>query len=214
MRFHRGDGLSLAAWIATTAGTVAVYDRLPEVMATHFDAHGTPNGFMPRAMGAFFMPVFSLVLWAVTRLAPKILPQADKKRLTEDALAWVAALTTAFMGAVHGLLLWFALSPGANITQPVIVLMGLMWIVLGLMLPRFRRNPIVGVRTPWTLTSDENWAKTQRFAGYSMVVGGVVGGLVALSGGATATWIAFAVFMASALLPAVYSLLVARRADG
>ena len=212
MRFYRGDGVSLATLLATAAGSAAVYAQLPERMATHFDAHGVPNGWMPRAAGAFFMPAFGLVLLAFMRGVGHVLPQRDKKRLSEQAVADVCALTTLFLGAVHALLLWYALTPGANITTPVIALMGLMWVALGLMLPRFRRNPIVGVRTPWTLTSDENWAKTQRFAGYSMVVGGLFGLVAGVVGGGPGVWVAIGAFMASALVPAGYSLVLARRA--
>ena len=154
----------------------------------------------------------TMLLLAFMRGVGHVLPQGDKKRLSEQAVADVCALTTLFLGAVHALLLWYALTPGANITTPVIALMGLMWVALGLMLPRFRRNPIVGVRTPWTLTSDENWAKTQRFAGYSMVVGGLLGLVAGVVGGGPGVWIAIGAFMASALVPAGYSLVLARRA--
>ena len=42
--------------------------------------------------------------------------------------------------------------------------LGALFVMLGLVMPRVRRNPWVGVRTPWTLASDENWARTHRFA--------------------------------------------------
>ncbi len=32
-------------------------------------------------------------------------------------------------------------------------------------MPKLKRNSIIGLRTKWSLSSDEAWAKSQRFAG-------------------------------------------------
>jgi uncharacterized membrane protein len=207
------DLVSLAALVLAVAVTLAVYDRLPDPMATHFDLHGTPNGWMPRPMGAWFMPVLGAGLWAFMRLAPRILPVAERKRVTDSSMALVAAITIAFLAAIHVLLLRVAIVPGASITEGVWLAMGALWIALGLVLPRLRRNAIVGVRTPWTLTSDENWARTQRVAGYAMVGGGIVALVAALVGGPAAGLFALFALLASGVAPAVYSLLLARRQD-
>jgi uncharacterized membrane protein len=205
------DIVSLAALGLSALATVAVFDKLPDPMATHFDIHGTPNGWMSRAMGAWFMPVFGAVLWVVMRFAASVLPAADKKRIADGSMALVAAITVVFMTVIHVLLLRVALVPGASIMQGVWLAMGALWIALGLVLPRIRRNPIVGIRTPWTLTSDENWARTQRVAGYAMVIGGVIGVLAAIVDGPAAGVVAFVAMVGSAVVPAVYSLLFARR---
>ena len=36
--------------------SAAVYARLPDPVAVHWDLHGNPNGWMPRPVGAFFAP--------------------------------------------------------------------------------------------------------------------------------------------------------------
>lgn len=207
------DLLGIGANGLAAAASAAVYGALPDPMAVHFDFHGTPNGFMPRAIGAWFMPVFGLAMWAFVRYLARILPSAEKKRLGESSLALVAAMTSVFLAVVHVLILRVALVPGASITQGIWFAMGALWIALGLILPRIRRNPIVGVRTPWTLTSDENWARTQRVAGYTMVSGGCVGVLAALVGGLVAGIVAITAMIGSSLAPAVYSLIYARRQD-
>ncbi|MFL5620454.1 MAG: DUF1648 domain-containing protein [Gemmatimonadaceae bacterium] len=59
--FKRWYSLLLA--LAGVVASLAVYRRLPGTMAVHWDIDGNPNGWMPRAVGAFFAPVFLLVLW-------------------------------------------------------------------------------------------------------------------------------------------------------
>jgi uncharacterized membrane protein len=213
MALRRMDLVGLGALGLAAAVTAAVYGALPDPIATHFDLHGTPNGWMPRAIGAWLMPVFGLGVWAFVRFMARVLPRADKTRLGESTLALVAALTAIFMAAVHVLLLRVALVPGASILHGTWLAMGALWIALGMILPRVRRNPLVGVRTPWTLTSDENWARTHRVAGYAMASGGCVGILAALVGGAAAGALALVALIGSALVPAVYSLVYARRHD-
>ena len=76
-------------------------------------------------------------------------------------------------------------------------------------MPRVRRNPWIGVRTPWTMASDENWARTHRFAGYTMTGGGLCAVVAALAG-APAVGLAF--ILVGSFAPAVYSWRIARRA--
>ncbi len=51
---------------------------------------------------------------------------------------------------------------------------GLLFIVLGNYLTRVEPNWFIGIRTPWTLSSDTVWRKTHRTGGWLMVVGGFV----------------------------------------
>ena len=58
---------------------------------------------------------------------------------------------------------------------------GVLLVVIGNLLPRARPNWFVGIRTPWTLSSDRVWEKTHRFGGHVFVAGGlliVLGALV------------------------------------
>jgi uncharacterized membrane protein len=66
----------------------------------------------------------------------------------------------------------------------------------------------MGVRTPWTLSSDENWARTHRVAGYAFVPAGLLAVFGVLAGAAAAAPI---LVIASAMIPAVYSFVLARQ---
>ncbi len=213
MSFKRADGLAVGALGMSAAVTALVYDRLPERMATHFDLAGNPNGWMPRAVGAWFMPVFGLVIWAVVRWARSILPASEKRRLDEGKAALVASLTAIFLAALHVLVLWVAVVPGVSLMRPIWILAGGLYVALGLILPRVKRNAIVGVRTPWTLTSDEIWARTQRVAGYAMCAGGVAAATAGALGGVAGGAVAIACLLVSGLVPVIYSLVLARRLD-
>lgn len=209
----RWDTLSLLSIGTAAAVTAAVYQRLPDPLPTHFDLDGNPNGWMPRALGAWLVPGLALGLWAALRLAPRILPASDRARLRTSQTALVAMMTACFMAATHLVVLGAALVPSLSVTSLVFALVGTLFVALGLVLPRIRRNPIIGVRTPFTLRDDENWASTQRVGGYAMVIAGVVGGSAGATGGPRGAIFATCCFLMAAVVPAVHSLLLARRAE-
>lgn len=213
MSTRHWDVLALAAIAGAAVVSAAVYPELPERVATHFDLHGRPNGWMPRPMAAAFLPAFAAVLWAIVRFAPRVLPGADRRRLAGGIVAIVAALTAAFMAAIHVVVLRVALAPETQVTSLVCVLAGAFFVALGLVLPRVRKNPIVGIRTAWTLRSDENWARTHRVAGYAMVATGIVATIAGAIGGVAGAAVSIACLLIGGLVPAVYSFVIAKRAD-
>lgn len=53
-------------------------------------------------------------------------------------------------------------------------------ILLGNYLPKCKRNSIIGIRTKWTLESDEVWYKTHRYIGKITVVAGILSTILSL----------------------------------
>jgi uncharacterized membrane protein len=203
------DVLSLVVLAASALGSFLVYDRLPAVMATHFDIHGNANGFMPRPWGAYFMPVFGVAIWAFVRAVGRFSPSGAKK-VPANIMALVAFLTIAFLAALHGVILHASLEPSVSIMRPVWVLVGVFIGVLGLIMPRLRQNAVAGIRTAWTLASPEVWAKTQRVASYTMAGAGLVTIIAGLIGGSAAGVVALCALLAGTVVPAVYSFFLAR----
>ncbi len=201
------DLLSLVVLASTFAVTALLYGRLPDPMPTHYNLRGVADGWSSRAFGAFLTPAIAVGTWLLTRLGARLLPSAWRERLERSPVAAVALLLALLFAGVQGLLLHLALGGRGTINTGLGVLLGLAWIGLGQLFPRLRRNPLIGIRTTWTLTSDENWARTHRFGGWTMTVGGL---LTLLAGLAGSPWFILPL-LASALVPAVYSFLLARR---
>jgi uncharacterized membrane protein len=207
-KIDRLDLLAFGLLGASAIGTAAVYDRLPDPMPTHYDLHGLPNGWMPRPVGAFILPVLGVVIWLVVRFGGRLVAGA-RERLEASPVSAVGVLVNGLLAVLQGLMVRAALLPEPRLGSEVWLVLGAFFVLLGLVIPRVRRNPWIGVRTPWTLASDENWARTHRFAGYSMTAGG----LVAL--GATAAHspaVCLFAILAGAFAPAVYSWRIAKRA--
>ena len=205
------DIAALGSLAVVSAVTAAVYSRLPEQVATHFDIHGDADAYMPKAAASVLLPALGLGVWALVRFAPRVLPRTERERLGPTTIPLVGAMIAAFVAIIHVAVLAVALRPGVSIMKVVWLAMGALFVALGLIMPRLRRNPIVGVRTAWTLTSDETWARTHRVAGYTMVASGLVAALAGAFGGVAGTVVAIVSVLLGSLVPAVYSLVLARR---
>ena len=156
------------------AASLAVYGRLPETMAVHWDIDGNPNGWMPRAFGASFGPVFLLVLWQLMRVLPRLDPREPNYARFGDAYDTIVAATLLLILATHGIILAVALGYHVPVSRVVPALVGALFVVIGNVMPRMRSNWWFGVRTPWTLSNDRVWARTHRLAGFSMTAAGLV----------------------------------------
>lgn len=79
-----------------------------------------------------------------------------------------------FFAFLYFYTLWAGIYGAPKINYLIIPLISFLFIVLGLVMPKIKKNYFVGIRTPWTLQSDEVWQKTHKFAGKSFVIMGIL----------------------------------------
>jgi uncharacterized membrane protein len=202
------DLVSLAALGGAVAYGVAVHDELPARMATHFDLHGTPDGWMSARQALWTINGFALVIWAILRSAGTWMPNTGgwKERIGSAPIAASAALTMLHVAGVSVLLVAYALHPQLPLITIASIGIGLSALAVSFVLPRVRRNPLIGIRTKYSLASDENWLRTHRIAAYSFTAGGLACIACGLAGAPVAGFLAFVL---ATLAPVIYSYRVA-----
>ncbi len=182
-----------------------LWNRLPDVMATHFGMHNEANGFSSKAFAVFGLPAFLLAVeWAAAVITSRDPRKQNISPKMFTLVLWIVPVCSLITAA--------AIYPDnlglqTDITFYMELLMGAMFIVIGNYLPKARQNYTVGIRLPWTLANEENWNRTHRLAGYLWMIGGSVIVINALAGIIKAEWM-IAVFMVMALVPSVYSYLL------
>jgi uncharacterized membrane protein len=105
-----------------------------------------------------------------------------------------------------------ALGHHTPVARLVTTLAGVLFVVIGNVMPRMRPNWWFGVRTPWTLSNDRVWARTHRLAGFSMTAAGVA--MIATALVLPAQFgipVLLAATVAATIGPAVYSYLTWKR---
>jgi uncharacterized membrane protein len=205
------DAASVGLLVGGAIVTAAIFGRLPARVPIHFGADGLANGWTSRTTGALMFPLFGALTWALVRFARSVFPASWGARLRDAPMAALGFSIAALITALHMMTLHAALHPDESIGRGVAAALGAQWIAFALVLPRLRRNRLVGIRTPWTLASDENWLRTHRVAAQTFAAAGAGSILAALVAGRAALVCAIVLTLASGAIPTVYSYRLARR---
>lgn len=189
-----------------------LYPSLPDKIPTHWGLHGEVNGWMSREWGAFFGPGFNLVLFALLLVLPSISPSQFQVESFRRTYNYITVLTLGLVQYCQVISLQAALHPGLDSGRWVVAGLMLTMGFLGNVLGKVRRNFWMGIRTPWTLSSDAVWEGTHRLAARLLAAVGLLGGLAALLGAPLA--VVFWALMVALLMPVVYSLVLFKRLQG
>lgn len=196
------------------AFSLAVYSRLPESIPVHWGLSGEPDRYGSRLEGAFLMPAIMVVMLVLLTWLPSRDPRAANiAKFRESYDVMVIALTT-FMAGLHVLLLGTSLGWPVNITMVVLVAVGVLFVLIGNMMPRARSNFIFGIRTPWTLSNDSVWTRSHRLGGYLMVAAGLLTIASAFVPQPLGFVITFSSLALAAIVPIVYSYIIWSRERG
>lgn len=165
--------VTLVLVVLSVAITAIVYPRLPAEIAIHWGPSGAADGFASKP-SAWMIPAIQAVLAVFLLWLPRIFPlRANLESFRPEYDWFVAALEAFFLGLnVWSLAYNLGYQVSANVFMPFA--MGLLFIVIGVMLPKAKRNWVFGIRTAWTLTDDRVWAETHKFGGRLFIAAGIV----------------------------------------
>ena len=152
--------------IASSLAGLLLWNQLPETMASHWGADDLVNGFTPKLQGVLFMPAAGLGLLLLFLVIPVIDPlKANIQKFREYFNAFIV-LITVFLVYVQALsLAWNLGYNHFRMSSAMLPALGLLFIFIGLVMSKARRNFFIGIRTPWTLSSDTVWDETHRIGG-------------------------------------------------
>ena len=188
------------------------YTRLPESVPVHWNYQGVADRYMDKPWGALLLPIITTGLVALLMVLPTISPKGFRLEAARRSYGVIIFVMALFMLAIQIVTFEVALGRGWDISKLVPAGVGLLLAVIGNYLSKFPKNFFVGIRTPWTLASDEVWFKTHRLAGWLFSIAGVVMFFGALIGLPMAPLIV--VVLAAALIPVVFSLFYYRKLHG
>ena len=166
---------SVATVVLLAAIAAVALHRLPPGMQlpTHWGADGRPDRFAGAATALFAPVVGAAVIGILFSILPRIEPL--QRNLEQSAAlyrtAWVGIL------ALIAFVEIMVAGPAFGLHIPdqwSLAAAGLLFLVIGNMLPKSRPGFFIGIRTPWTLTDPDNWIATHRLGAVTMIAGGVL----------------------------------------
>ncbi len=164
----------LALVILTVAASVFFYNNLPERIATHWNFAGAPDAYGSGQTQAIIFPLLVIGLYLLFLLVPYLDPKKERYEQFSKiyhifkSLILSLIIVIYFIVGLNGL--------GYNLPVGIIIpgLIGLLFIVLGNYMGKIKMNWFMGIRTPWTLASEEVWNKTHRFGGKLFILAGLL----------------------------------------
>lgn len=198
------------ALLAAVGLAIWVYPRLPARVPSHWNAEGQVDGYSGRAFGAFGMPGIMVALTALLLGLPRIDPlQKNIETFTTEYHVFIAVFELFFLGLYVQTILW-ALGTKISMNATMSLSCGMLFICVGWMIGRAKRNFFIGIRTPWTLMNEEVWDRTHRL-GSKVFVGA---GVIALLGAVLpdiAVWLILVPTLSAAFGTVAYSYFVYQR---
>lgn len=199
--------LTIIVCLIPVIAGIILYPLLPERIATHWNAAGEPNGWESRFTGAI---VFPGILAVLNVFVPMFL-RADPKyenigTKIKELIMWIIPVVSCICAG-------FTLSAAMGRELPVQIivplLVGLMFIITGNYLPKTKQSYTVGIKLPWTLSSEENWNRTHRLAGFLWVGAGII--MLIAAWFPFRALVIFPLTAAVIIVPCVYSCLLFRK---
>lgn len=128
----------------------------------------------------------------------------NQSRKAVRLIFWIMPAVSLLTGGVTALL-QRGVQSTSTLSTAMAMGFGLLFIVLGNYMPKFRQNSFMGIRVKWTLESEANWNATHRMGGKVWVAGGfacLAGAMLPIQ----AMGVVFPLVLAAvALAPIVYS---------
>lgn len=165
MNLDKTDYLALGLFLVMIGITLQGYTQIEGDIAIHFNAEGEPDNIVDKLQGLLILPVVSAGIFALIRYLPKIDPLQENVKEFEPALKGLTAFLIGFMAYIQALIVIWNLGYVFDISKAIAPAVAATYYAIGVMMQKTERNWFIGLRTPWTLSSDEIWRKTHERCG-------------------------------------------------
>ncbi|MCX6759326.1 MAG: SdpI family protein [Candidatus Nealsonbacteria bacterium] len=153
---------------------ICFYPSMPEKMASHWNAQDQVDGYVSKFWGLFLMPFISIGLFLLLILVPKIDPLKANVEKFRKYFDRFIVLLMFFLFYIYLLTLFWNIGLRFNMGQFMIPALGILFYYCGILIENSKRNWFIGIKTPWTLSSEVVWDKTHKIGGKLFKIAGMI----------------------------------------
>ncbi len=198
-------GIVVLVW----AGAYSVYPLLPAQVASHWNSAGEVNGYSSRWVGAFLLPLILTGIVALFLAIPRIDPLKRNIALFRSSYDGFIVMVTLFLVYIYLLMLVWNSGGRFDVTLATVPAVSALYIFAASLVRRSKRNWFIGIRTPWTLTSDTVWQKTNELGARLLFWSGLIA-LLTVFARSYAEYLLVGPVLLSAVISVVYSFVLFR----
>jgi len=150
------------------------YPQMPDKIASHWNVQGNVDGYMSKFWGLFLMPIISLGMLLLFILIPRIDPLKSNIAQFRKHYDGFVVLITVFLFYLYLLTIFWNSGFRFNLITFLSPALAILFYYLGILTENAKRNWFIGIRTPWTLSSDKVWEKTHKIGGRLFKIAGIL----------------------------------------
>jgi uncharacterized membrane protein len=151
-----------------------------------------------------------LGLFALLTVVPNLDPLKANVAQFRETFNLFIVFIVGFLLYIHGLTLLAALGTDFQMSSALLPGISLLFIFIGYLLRKAKRNFFIGIRTPWTLSSDSVWDKTHQLGSVLFMLSGALAVLGSFFSGIAAFWLMFVPLIGSTIFLVIYSYVLYR----
>ena len=180
------------------------YPQMPERMVSHWNAKGEADGYMPKTWGLFLMPFISLAMALLLFLIPKLDPLKENIEKFRKYFDVFIILILLFLFYLNILVIVWNLGVRFNFIYATTPAFSVLFYYIGILIGNAKRNWFIGIRTPWTLSSETVWDKTHKIGGKLFKISALIA-LIGILFGQFAVYFVVLPVILTALYTFIYS---------
>ncbi|CAG0964603.1 MAG: DUF1648 domain-containing protein [Candidatus Methanoperedens sp.] len=150
------------------------YPQMPEKLASHWNAQGQVDGYTSKFWGLFLMPIISVGMLLLFILIPRIDPLKSNIQQFRKYFDGFVVLIMVFLFYLYLLTIFWNSGYTFNMITFLSPAFAILFYYSGILIENAKRNWFIGIRTPWTMSSDKVWDKTHKIGGKLFKIAGVV----------------------------------------
>jgi len=202
--------LKILLFAVSVGLAVYFYPKLPAEVPSHWNAQGEVDGHAPKFWGLFLIPIIMIVLSGIFALIPQIDPLKNNISQFRKHYDRFVIVLLIFLLFVQAQIIVVGLGHNDAPNKLLPIGLGMFFYFVGILCLHSKRNWFVGIRTPWTLSSDIVWEKTNTLGGNLFKISGI---LIFLSSWATSFsgFVLAAPLIVTALVSVVYSYVIFKK---
>lgn len=150
------------------------YPQMPEKLASHWNAQGQVDGYMSKFWGLFLMPIISVGMLLLFILIPRIDPLKSNIQQFRKYYDGFVVLIVVFLFYLYLLTIFWNSGYTFNMITFLSPAFAILFYYSGILIENAKMNWFIGIRTPWTLSSDKVWDKTHKIGGKWFKIAGLL----------------------------------------
>jgi len=171
---RRAELFVLGIVLASFLVGIYIYPSLPERIVSHWNAAGQPDGYMDRFWGAYLMPFISAGLFLLFLAIPRIDPKRANIEKFRPYFDRFIILLFGFLLYIYLLTLLWNLGWRFDFVQLLVPPLAAIFYYSGVLIENAKQNWFIGIRTPWTLSSENVWDSTHKLGGKLFKISGII----------------------------------------